>query len=186
MQSRDVNVTHGTYILVPVPEFSPILPVLPNLCLQSSPGFGRQPEAIQRLLPWLDAKGAWRHQKRGAEVPLSSDLGLLIRYQDLTTSFQIHKIPTCDYRSRDININRQCGYGHKKHWCRVDANSRRGFRYAKKNHISTILETLLMNGKLLVVGIVLFFLLFFVYESWMIRGLPHWLDHHSLITCQCI
>jgi hypothetical protein len=30
-----------------------------------------------------------------------------------------------------------------------------------------------MNGKLLVVGIVLFFLLFFVYESWMMRGLPH-------------
>ncbi|MDC3185660.1 hypothetical protein OBA47_00395 [bacterium] len=42
-----------------------------------------------------------------------------------------------------------------------------------KNHISTIRETLLMNGKLLVVGIVLFFLLFFVYESWMMRGLPH-------------
>ena len=30
-----------------------------------------------------------------------------------------------------------------------------------------------MNGKLLVVGITLFFLLFFVAESWMMRGLPH-------------
>ena len=30
-----------------------------------------------------------------------------------------------------------------------------------------------MNGKLLVVGIVTFFLLFFVYESWLMRGLPH-------------
>ena len=38
---------------------------------------------------------------------------------------------------------------------------------------STTEEDWLMNGKLLVVGIVLFFLLFFVYESWMMRGLPH-------------
>ena len=30
-----------------------------------------------------------------------------------------------------------------------------------------------MNGKLLVIGIVSFFLLFFIYESWMMRGLPH-------------
>ena len=30
-----------------------------------------------------------------------------------------------------------------------------------------------MKGKLLVIGIVLFFLLFFVDESWMMRGLPH-------------
>ena len=30
-----------------------------------------------------------------------------------------------------------------------------------------------MNGKLLVVGIVTFFLLFFVYESWLMHGLPH-------------
>ncbi len=30
-----------------------------------------------------------------------------------------------------------------------------------------------MNGKLLVIGIVLLFLFFFVYESWMMRGLPH-------------
>ena len=35
------------------------------------------------------------------------------------------------------------------------------------------LKTLLMNGKLLVIGIVLFFLLFFVYESWIMRGLSH-------------
>lgn len=30
-----------------------------------------------------------------------------------------------------------------------------------------------MNGRLLVVGIVIFFFLFFVYESWLMRGLPH-------------
>ena len=30
-----------------------------------------------------------------------------------------------------------------------------------------------MNGKLLVVGIGSFFLLFFVAESWLMRGLPH-------------
>ncbi len=30
-----------------------------------------------------------------------------------------------------------------------------------------------MNGKFLVVGIVLFFLAFFVFESLMMRGLPH-------------
>ena len=36
-----------------------------------------------------------------------------------------------------------------------------------------IIEGLKMNGKILVVGIVSFFLLFFVYESWLMRGLPH-------------
>ena len=36
-----------------------------------------------------------------------------------------------------------------------------------------IVEGLKMNGKILVVGIVSFFLLFFVYESWLMRGLPH-------------
>ncbi|AII43364.1 hypothetical protein KR100_08320 [Synechococcus sp. KORDI-100] len=36
-----------------------------------------------------------------------------------------------------------------------------------------IVEGLKMNGKILVVGIVAFFLLFFVYESWLMRGLPH-------------
>ena len=41
------------------------------------------------------------------------------------------------------------------------------------NISSTKDEDRLMNGKPLVVGIVLFFLLFFVYESWMMRGLPH-------------
>ena len=30
-----------------------------------------------------------------------------------------------------------------------------------------------MSGKLLVAGIVGFFLLFFVIESWLMRGLPH-------------
>ena len=30
-----------------------------------------------------------------------------------------------------------------------------------------------MNGKLLVLGIVAFFLVFFVYESWLMRGLPY-------------
>ena len=30
-----------------------------------------------------------------------------------------------------------------------------------------------VNGKLLVIGIVSFFLLFFIYESWMMRSLPH-------------
>jgi myosin-crossreactive antigen len=30
-----------------------------------------------------------------------------------------------------------------------------------------------MNGKILVGGIVIFFILFFVYESWLMRGLPH-------------
>ena len=30
-----------------------------------------------------------------------------------------------------------------------------------------------MNGKVLVVGIAVFFLLFFVVESWLMRGLPH-------------
>jgi hypothetical protein len=30
-----------------------------------------------------------------------------------------------------------------------------------------------MNGKLLVVGFGSFFLLFFVVESWLMRGLPH-------------
>ena len=30
-----------------------------------------------------------------------------------------------------------------------------------------------MNGKILVIGIGLFFLLFFIVESWLIRGLPH-------------
>jgi len=30
-----------------------------------------------------------------------------------------------------------------------------------------------MNGKLLVIGIGSFFLLFFVAESWLMRGLPH-------------
>ncbi|QNI42852.1 putative membrane protein [Synechococcus sp. A15-28] len=30
-----------------------------------------------------------------------------------------------------------------------------------------------MNGKLLVVGIVTFFIVFFVYESLLMRGLPH-------------
>ena len=31
----------------------------------------------------------------------------------------------------------------------------------------------MMNGKLLVAGISVFFLLFFVVESWMMRSLPH-------------
>jgi hypothetical protein len=31
----------------------------------------------------------------------------------------------------------------------------------------------IMNGKVLVVGIAVFFLLFFVVESWLMRGLPH-------------
>lgn len=31
-----------------------------------------------------------------------------------------------------------------------------------------------MSGKLLVVSIVIFFLLFFIYESWLMRSLPHW------------
>ena len=31
----------------------------------------------------------------------------------------------------------------------------------------------MMSGKLLVVGICVFFLLFFVVESWLMRGLPH-------------
>ena len=31
-----------------------------------------------------------------------------------------------------------------------------------------------MSGKLLVAGIVIFFLLFFAYESWLMRSLPHW------------
>ena len=30
-----------------------------------------------------------------------------------------------------------------------------------------------MNGKVLVIGIGLFFILFFVIESWLMRGLPH-------------
>ena len=30
-----------------------------------------------------------------------------------------------------------------------------------------------MNGKILVIGIGLFFILFFVIESWLMRGLPH-------------
>jgi hypothetical protein len=30
-----------------------------------------------------------------------------------------------------------------------------------------------MSGKLLVAGIVIFFLLFFAYESWLMRSLPH-------------
>lgn len=44
-----------------------------------STGFGGQPKTIQRLLPWLDAKGPCRRQKKGAISPLSSGLGLLIR-----------------------------------------------------------------------------------------------------------
>ena len=35
-----------------------------------------------------------------------------------------------------------------------------------------------MNGKILVIGIVSFFLLFFVYESWLMRGLPHKIKHN--------
>ena len=31
----------------------------------------------------------------------------------------------------------------------------------------------IMNGKVLVVGIAVFFLLFFLVESWLMRGLPH-------------
>jgi hypothetical protein len=31
----------------------------------------------------------------------------------------------------------------------------------------------MMNGKVLVMGIGLFFLLFFVIESWLMRGIPH-------------
>ena len=31
----------------------------------------------------------------------------------------------------------------------------------------------MMKGSFLVVGIVIFFLLFFVVESWLMRGLPH-------------
>ena len=30
-----------------------------------------------------------------------------------------------------------------------------------------------MNGKVLVIGIMIFFILFFVYESWLMRDLPH-------------
>ena len=128
--------------LVPwlVPTLSPCGAVpwykcyLRHLCIRSSPRFFTNTASASQSVPaifsrvWsttrsnptstpmMDAKGAWRHQKRGAGAPMSSDSGLLTRYQDLTTSFQIHKIPTCDSRSRNINIDRQCGYGHKKHW----------------------------------------------------------------------
>lgn len=34
-------------------------------------------------------------------------------------------------------------------------------------------ESDMMNGKILVMGISLFFLLFFVIESWLMRGIPH-------------
>ena len=56
----------------------------------------------------------------------------------------------------------------------TDDPMHRGYAYGN--------EGLWMNGKLLVAGIVLFFLLFFVYESWMMRGLPHWSDHDALNT----
>lgn len=69
--------THGTHILVPVPVFWPVLPLLPNLCLPSPQGFGGQPETVQRLLPWSDAKRPLRRQNRGTEAPLISGLGLL-------------------------------------------------------------------------------------------------------------
>ena len=46
----------------------------------------------------------------------------LICYQELTTPHQIHKIPTCNWRSKDTNNPRQYGKDYKISRCSVDAS----------------------------------------------------------------
>ncbi len=72
---------------MPLLQIFPLPPVLSlpaHLCLPSPPGFGGQPETVQRALPRLDAPRPIKHQKRGTEAPPNPGFGLLIRYEDLT------------------------------------------------------------------------------------------------------
>ena len=66
-----------------------------------------------------------------------------------------------DYRTKSTHLfQRLCGL-----W--IHAN-RASFIYHKVNNLK-----IPMNGKILVIGIGAFFIVFFAYESWLLRSLPH-------------